>query len=304
MSKSRLTAVPAKRSSAPILQIRIILVLGSLLLAAAAGIFSAFAWLSLTIPEPDLSKALPEGKAIAEIAAKDWLSGTPLSVPSSNVELPGSENPLPYSTLNWDGFTPGTLPSGNLYELHSFSLQLLVTDEEGKTSKKNMILTVPISLNSDGDSIVVGLPYLEQSNVTSENIVFDYSDVNSEQLPPGATQQITKWAQNWATDNREQLKLLTGDTTQGVEYKGIGGFDAERVQIVNSLPGGDTAYGSDTFLVRIRIFLSSKSANKFSTATELDLTLADTNSGLPKIVGWGPAGKGLQGPQDTRVILK
>ena len=67
MSKSRITAVPAKRSSAPILQIRLVLVLGALLLAAAAGVVSTFAWLSLSIPEPDLTKALPQGKSVAEI---------------------------------------------------------------------------------------------------------------------------------------------------------------------------------------------------------------------------------------------
>lgn len=304
MSKKRLTAVPAKRSSAPVLQIRLILVLGSLLLAAVAGVVSTFAWLSLSIPEPDLTKALPEGKAVAEIAAKDWLNGEVLSVPSSGIELPKSANPLPYSALSWDGFTTSSLPSGVVYELHSFSLQLVEPSPDGKsTVKRNMILTVPVSLNSEGDPIIVGFPYMEQSSTKPEEIIFDYTDVASGALPGGASEQITKWAQSWASDNREQLKLLTGDTTGGVEYRGIGGFAPDRVQILNAVPGGNNSYGSDTYLVRVRIFLSSSSANKFTTATELDLTLADASSGLPKIVGWGPAGKGLSGPQDTRITL-
>lgn len=299
MSKSRITAVPAKRSSAPILQIRLILVLGSLILAAVAGIVSTFAWLSLSIPEPDLTKALPQGKSVAEVAADNWVNGTPLTVPSADIVFPENSKPLPYSSLVWDGFTSGTLPSGSVYELHSFALQLGNEDN----GPKNMILTVPIAINSQNEPIVIGLPYLEQATASGEEIIFDYSDVGSGALPSGASEQITKWAQSWASDNREQLKLLTGDTTNGVEYRGIGGFTADRIQILNALPSGDNQYGSDTYLVRIRVFLSGDSANEFNTATELDLTLANASSGLPKIVGWGPAGKGLLGPQDTRIVI-
>lgn len=304
--ESRLTAVPAKRSSAPILQIRLFIVLGTLVIAAIAGLVSFFAWMSLSIPEPDLTKALPEGKSLSEIAARDWLDGRESTLPAiEGLSLPKSDNPLPYSSLVWDSFTKGSLPSGFPFELHSFTVQLVEgTDRDGKNIVKSMLMVVPVSFNSDGDPLLAGLPYLEQISTKEAEIIFDYSDVGSAPLPTGATTQISKWAQSWADDSREQLKLLTGDTAPGIEYKGLGGFVADRVQIINALPAGNTIYGSDTFLVRVRVFISSNSANKFSTATDLDLTVTDASSGLPKIVGWGSAAKGLLGPQETRVIVE
>lgn len=303
-AEPRLTAVPAARSRLPVLQIRLAAVLGSLLLAAVMGIVSTVAWMTNQPPTPDYRLALPQGKAVAELAAVGWLEGTPLVVPAlENVTLPDSPGKFVYTNFTWEGFNTDVLPNGFPYELHRFIVSQPIQVDSTRTSNRLLRLTVAVML-SGGKGYLAAVPAIEPVDMRGVRGVFDYSDVSDNALPGGAQAQVEKWASSWASDNRDQLKLLTGDTTAGIEYPGLGGFTATQTIVENALPAGNTVIGGltyyDAYLVRVRISLTGSGANQFMTESEMDLTVVNASSGLPLIIGWGPAGAGLRGPADTR----
>jgi hypothetical protein len=300
-NEPRLTAVPAARSRMPVLRIRLALVLGSLVAAAVLGLLSTLAWMTQSTPAPDLSQALPKGKGVATIAAEAWLDGKPIEVPAlMDVALPETRVPLVHSDLTWEGFAPRALPSGVSYEVHRFLVVLPFTLDSGKQSNRVMRVFTTVAVTPDGRSYLAALPSMAPVDMRTGKGVLDYSDLQPKPLPSDAIAQIEQWADAWAADDRDQLKLLTGDTVSGVEYPGIGGFESTGSDVIAALSAGETAYGSDTYLVRVRISLASGGANQFQTETDMDLTMVDITTGLPRIVGWGPAGAGLRGPSETR----
>jgi hypothetical protein len=297
----RLTAVPAARSRMPVLKVRIALVLGSLIAAAVLGLISTLAWITQSTPETDMSQALPKGKGIATIAAQAWLNGKPVEIPSlTDIKLPDAQSSLTHSDLTWEGFTPRKLPSGVSYELHRFLVVLPFPLDSGKVSNRVMRVFTTVAIMTDGRSYLATLPSMTQVDMRVGKGVLDYSDLQPKPLPSDAIAQIEQWADAWASDDRAQLKLLTGDTTSSVEYRGIGSFESTGSETIAALSAGETTYGSDTYLVRVRISLASVSANRFKTETDMDLTMVDTTTGLPRIVGWGPAGAGIRGSSETR----
>jgi len=300
-NEPRLTAVPASRSRMPILKIRLALVLGSLLVAALLGLVSTLAWLTNSTPAPDPSSMQPKGKGIAVITAEAWLSGRPVLVPAlKDVTLPETKAPMVHSDLTWEGYVSRTLPSGIAYELHRLLVVFPFTLDNGMKSNRVMRVYVTVALGADGRPYLATMPSLSAVDMRDGQGRVDYTDLSPKDLPSGAVEQIDAWAAAWATDDRDQLKLITGDTAAGVEYMGLGGFTSEGSQVTAGLPAGDTTYGSDTYLVRVRISLTAGGANQYQTETDMDLTMIDTTSGLPRIVGWGPAGAGLRGPSETR----
>ncbi|MFM7088855.1 MAG: hypothetical protein ACKOW9_05000 [Candidatus Paceibacterota bacterium] len=297
MGNPKLTAVPSARSRLPVLQIRLALILGTLLFASLMGVVSTVAWISNKPAPVDLRGAVAYGKSIAETAAHEWLSGKVISVPMlSNVDLPNSSKPLKFSELAWEGFTRESLPTGLIYERHTFLTTIESSDEIGYKPIKVLVV---VAFPRGQDAYLAALPSFSPVTQVPVSKVFDYSDLETENLPSNVDDQIRKWASAYAMDERETLKLLTGDSSDGAEYAGLGEFNVSNVKVLSAIPAGDTGYGSDTWLVRVTMTLVSDYG--FKTNSEMDITVTEAGSGLPRIVGWSGAGAGLRGGNDTRI---
>lgn len=300
MRKPRLTAVPAARSRFPVLQIRLALVLGSLLFAALMGIISTVAWINNKPAAVDLSGNVAYGRGVAQVAVNTWLDGKNVLIPGlKDVTLRGSGKPLPHGDVVWDSFKRQQLPgSGLIYERHSFITTIDGKNDDGQSVVRLVKVSVTVAFPAGQQAVLAAAPSLEPVDPRSYDGSFDYSDLRPKAVPGNVPAQLQAWAEAYASDDRSALKQLTGDGTAGVEYAGIGGFALDSVSVVNAIPAGATTYGADTWLVRARILLIG--ANEFSSVSEMDITVVSASSGLPRIVGWGPAGVGLLGPLDTR----
>ena len=299
MKEPRLTAIPATRSRLPVLQLRLALVLGSLVLSAVMGVVSTIAWIGNKPPALDLRGAVAYGRAVAEVAAESWLDGKSVALPVlDGIELPQDGKMLPHGSVVWEGFTRESLPNGLVYERHTFLTTINGVGEDGEPNLKLLRVAVSVAFPNGAQAVLASLPSLESVDNRSSSKVFDYSDLQTEDIPGSVQAQLQKWANAYATDDRSNLQQITGDSTPKVEYVGLGGFIAGTPSVIAALPAGETDYGSDTWLVRSRVPLSG--ANGFSSEIEMDLTVVEASSGLPRIVGWGPAGSGLRGPIETR----
>jgi hypothetical protein len=295
----RLTAVPATRSRLPVLQLRLALVLGSLVLSAVMGIISTIAWIGNKPAPVDLRGAQAYGQAVAQIAAQSWLDGKSVTLPVlESVVIPPTGPGLPHGPVVWEGFTRESNSSGLVFERHTFLTTVNGVDENGDPTMTLLRVAVSVAFPGTSQAALAALPSLEPVDDRASDKVFDYSDLELDDLPNEVSPQLVEWAKAYAADDRANLKQLTGDSAGGVEYVGLGGFVAEEPNVIAALPAGDTSYGSDTWLLRARIPLQG--ANGFTSEIEMDLTVVEASSGLPRIVGWGPAGVGLRGPNETR----
>jgi hypothetical protein len=303
-----LTAVPAARSRAATLKLRFALLFSTLVLAAFSGIFAAVAFINYEPPVVDITENVPRGRAVAELAAESFLSAGPLPVPSLGQPLPTGQDPAVevFGPITWNSFTRSTLPSGEKVESHRFLFYRTIRSggsvaEDGailnqRVEYELMELTVLVAVPSKGDPALAARPFFTPAEyVLPEGFVADYTDQDIESLPQPATDQITAWATAWAEDDYERLKLMTGDTAPKVRYRGLGGFTVTAVNIYSALPVLEDAY-----LVRARVVLES--ANGSRLEMDMDLTVTEASTGLPKVSGWGPAGSGVRRPADVRVV--
>lgn len=302
----RLTAVPAARSKAAVLKVRFWVILGGLLFSAAVGLFAAVSFLTFEPAVVDVDDAKPQGLAVAELAANDFLYGGGFSVP----QVPGQDSPEGSSVdvagpLVWDGFTRYALPNGTPVEAHRFLFHRALrsggtTGPTGEVVDQDvayqlMELSVLVAVPLDTNPVLAARPYMSPAVYSDAELVADYSDFElAAPLPSGAAEQIGSWGKAWAEDDAEKLKLLTGDLTAGVRYVGLGGYSFAEIRVLSS-----SEFAEDSYLVRVRIVLTG--ANGSILEMDMDLTVTAASTGLPKVSGWGPAGSGLRTPADVRV---
>lgn len=290
----RLTAVPAARSRAAVLKVRFYVLLGGLFSVAAIGMFSAFAWLTYNPAIPDPTAATPQGQALATIVTEAFLAGEALPVPAAaNIALTVGPPVEVHGPVVWDRFYSFSLAAARM-ESHRFLFNRRIPDQGGQPAYELMELTVLIAIPADGNPVLAAQPQFAPASWVSSGVVTDYSDIDSPPLPATGRDQIKAWSLAWAAADAEKLKLLTGDPTPGVRYVGLGGYTAEDVIVVSALLAGE-----DSYLVRVRLVL--KGANESTLEMDMDLTVKSASSGLPNIVGWGPAGSGVLTPADVRV---
>lgn len=302
----RLTAVPAARSKAAVLKVRFWLIMAALLSCSATGLFAAVSFLTFDPEVVNVDDAKPRGRAIAELAANDFLYGGVFQVPQipgqdppsgSNVDIAGS--------VMWDGFSRYSLPNGAPVERHRFLFHRILRNATNtalpgdvaaeEVSYQLMELTVLVAVPVDTNPVLAARPYMSPAVYADAEIIADYSDFQlAAPLPAGSVQQIASWGAAWAADDSEKLKLLTGDPTANVRYVGLGGYVFKEIRVLSA-----SDYGEDSFLVRARIVLGG--ANESILEMDMDLTISEASTGLPKVSGWGPAGSGLRVPADVRV---
>src|ERR1022692_1741798 len=109
MAKSRWSALPAARSKAPVLQIRLFVILGALLVAAAAGILSTFAWMNV---KPTPATPSPQATTVSATVASNCLLGQSTVVPVAAPDT--SSVAAPWTLDSGLGLAPGS-PVGTRY---------------------------------------------------------------------------------------------------------------------------------------------------------------------------------------------
>ena len=290
-SPTQFTWVPARRSDETSATKRVRRILVVLTIAAIMGPLAFLVSLAKGGAEVDTSAIIPEGRAVADAAAYQFLTGQPVSVPVANTvnldELQGSDRtvPLPYpaSSITWDSFKlnefTGTTELTAKFEVHTFlvvptlpeaSGARLEVDPEDTRAKEEaevpqleqstllvpQALEVPILLTQEGPRLA-GAPSFSPWRGASakQEGVADYSDFSvgeTVDVPSQVTKQISVWAKAYAEDDRRALLTVTGDTDPNHVYMGLGGFTIPAEGSQVQILSATNA-GPDTMLLRVRV---------------------------------------------------
>lgn len=277
------------------LKIRIWLVLGSLVFAAAMGIVATVAWMSQDPPPPvDLADAQPQAAAAATLVANAYLDGQPAPVPvADDVQGWPTGQSLEHQPPQWNGFDTIKFPSGLSVERHRFLFYRNATID-GKPGLLMYELVVPMAISSVGTPALAGLPYFHPTTYGDVAGNTLYETKNEVNVPPAIGEAVQQWANAWAVGDSEKLKALAGDGSVGAYYPGLGGCEAGSVKMLSTYPSS-----SETWVIRARVPLTC--ANGYSSLMDLDVTAVGNPPSPTRIVGWGPIGSGVLGPDSVRV---
>lgn len=277
---ARWTAIPAARSSAPILKIRLYTVLAVMGVATLAGLFGAFAWLTADPPPPPpVIPPVAQATGEATLAARQYVRGEAITVPVATGiapdKLDGGSPLFGSPSVSWQGFEL-IKDGGREVEHHRF----LVAGEQ------NWQLTIPMEIGGP-TPLLIAAPSLEPIAVAAEPpLRFDW--LAFEQLPtsPQLTRTVEAWSAAFLTNNTEELQRLTGDLTSRV-YAGLGGLTPVKTDIRGVVRRVDL----EGFAV-IRVEIGAESSSGWTGVLEYDLLARDVNTANPKIVAWGSGGSG------------
>lgn len=312
MARIPLTAIPATRSSKPILKAKLMLVLSFLVVATMAGIFATFAWVSTaSTPPPAADPTVRrDGQALAEIAARDFLAGRKSAVPVAEgvaadftpQAAPGSAPPKPL------GFQEVVLHHSRRVSVGNKVPRTVELNSFYATSGGTLFeVTVPMVLPSDYDNsghktspVLAGspaiLPVVPVVEEGQEGAHYDdYPNaLTPDAVNPAVAKRVAVWGRTFAnacTDEDQALLQLTGDGDgSGYRYSGLCGYTVtdKDVQILGAVPVGDPRPG---LIVRVAVALRAPGTNGPTLNTQYDLYVGFTGSeALPPIYAWGPAG--------------
>lgn len=275
---SRWTAIPAQRSSAATLKVKVYTILGLLIACALAGVLSCLAWLtsagggaaSAPVAVGNSAAAGP----FAASAAASFLAGIPYSVPvAGDVQEPVGNGPLPGGAAPvWVSATALSDAEGRRYEIHSFAVP-------GNPPRR---LSVTVELTASGP-VLVAAPSLQPLLVGNGEQNPSFGKI-SLQASNAVGRLVSQWATAYASDDRQGLFDLTGDR-QSRSYYGIGGMTASEATILAVEP----AASGGGAVVRVRFNLAS---GKFNTPVAYDLLVSDWNTASPRVQAWGASGTG------------
>jgi len=284
---TRWTAIPAARSSAPVLKVRLWLVLGSLIFAAVCGVLSMVLLLTRKeAPPPEIPPPLPTALGEAWTVANEFTAGRTISVPLA-AQMPktrGTDKSLGVvSSIEWQGYETRKPDGVRSVEYHRF-LVTTAPAAEGEAPGRR-VLVVPMEVTESGP-LLIASPSLEPATAPADPPArIDWTDVE-EQLT--VSDQLKRRVESWATaflaDDRGAIQDVVNDPQQG-EYAGIGGLATEKVDVPSfvALPNGDA-------VARARVTATHPSG--WTSEFEWDLLVRNPNQGNPEIVAWGPAGVG------------
>lgn len=281
------TSVPAARSSQQILNFRLYAIAGILFGAAAAGVFSFFAWASYSPAQPDLRAAVPVASGVARAAAEDYLDGSTASFPiaegiADNFRSAGTvAEAFPYRSLIESSWRRGTT-AGRLIETHTF----VVT-----TATNPLLLTVPIAL--DGGVFTLAAyptlaPAFTDRGRPAEPLDYQNEALVVDSVPQPIIDVIGEWGTAFASNDIEGLRRIVGDTTaQTGDYVGLGGFTLETAPVLRT-----SLSTTNGFVVRVRLVLATDGADGAVLNADYDILVQGTTTTLPRVVAWGPSGSG------------
>lgn len=313
--KREWTAIPAKRSSLPILNIKLYSILGGLIITAMLGPIAFF----LTVSNKG---EVTEGKVpnFANVAAArtvliDWLSGVESSVAVSDEVTSfdrfrgGETEEFSYKDIEYIGEVATTVVFDNEHEIHSF----VVTPSNGD----RFIVDITLWVTSAGATLAAS-PSIRPYVKSSENLeALDYlGEVGNATQGVGDSRLIEiieKWAFayfNAGSDSAQVLSEIVNDGSIKGEYVGLSGeFEVvDSPEIISFVPDEPTNllyndvidFGTDVGYARVRVLLSNKSAQKWITSVEYDLLVTNLGESNPRIVAWGPGGSAPLQPFSNR----
>lgn len=299
------TAVPATRSSLPLLKVRRRLVLALLTFSILSGVVALVVAVALRPTAPVQAGADSRPAAIAEVAVRDFLAARNSTVPAAKdvntrwaPDTLGSADPK-------DQVKPLDLKSLTLAEVRRQSLG--DTGDQRVDLVKFMAvigdapfeITVPVVVDPTADSPRLGgEPSLVPAKLakTETGDGADYENYkaseNGGKLPAPVRDSISRWATTFAAEgsNSEALRAVTGDQDLHRTYSGLGGWKAEVTGVGNFVPVSEPATG-DGVVVRVALALTSPAANGPTLNTAYDVYVLYTGSeAQPPVVAWGPAG--------------
>jgi hypothetical protein len=302
MARAHLTAVPATRSSLPVLTIRRRVLLGLIIAAIASG-FAGLAAVVASNDEPPPQVVLPtqESVALAQTVVEDYFALRASAVPAvegvssdfSGADLPGSGDraPAKVDSLAYAGSAPYTLGDGQRdlqdIEQHQFNVKI-----------GQALYTVTVVMAKQADSwYLAAAPSIEPARTGPEGATaLDYKRLygqagGPELLPTeGYLNQIQAWAETFASEGTASPKLLalTGDEGNRT-YSGLGGWSVVQEPVIQQVVPVSTPHPG--FIVRISLVLAPPAPNGPTLSTDYDLYLrSDRSEQQPPVVAWGPAG--------------
>lgn len=299
---TRWTAVPASRSSAPVLKVRLYLVMGALVFSAVCGILAILVVVSRSnAPQVAQGAALPSAVAEATATASEYLAGRPVTMSLAggleDLLKPAGKPLAGVSSVDWVGFTPATPVAGTNLELHRF---LVTVPGEDPDNPRRYTLTVPVQLVAtktakaeDGSTVVVAqqpvlaaAPSLEAALRPASGLPrFDWENAPTPALSPSPQMDsaVKDWATAYLANDSDGLSKVVRDP-EGRQYVGLGGFTLEDAEVLAAVKGnqGDI----------VRVSLTAKGPGDFVVPMEFDLLATGVESGDPSITAWGAPGTG------------
>ncbi len=302
MPEARWSAIPAARSKAPALQLRLFLVLALLGLSSAAGLLSAFAWLNV---KPATATPSPTALTAAETVATDYLLGIPTPVPVAPVaqNTTGAQWTMNQSLGSSGAGTrtiyslvldkSGSHPYGYDLSVYGQAPSTIYVETDHFVAVTNLgtfDVAVPMYLTAAGPELAA-LPSLSPYTpaATPGATALDYH------VEPGfeaATPQMNSAAQAWAqafTTSAAAVATVVATPGADTNFQYLPGFSLVSATALGAVPG----VGSDAGYVylRERLVVRSTSANGVTLTMDYDLMLANTSLAINyKVVAWGPAG--------------
>lgn len=288
MPKHPWSVVPAARSSAPILQLKLLLVLGALGLAALLGPLSFLLSLTRGGDGPAVAATSSDTRGFAELAARDFLAGRPTTLAVATgieatfgVPNDGSDAPRPQIAYLSLAHTSARsyIANGRSFELHRFT---------AVTGAAEPPLTVDVTVLLTPEGPVLGAyPALGRSSAVTEKVpALDYQEDENKtsNLPAPVKEAVVRWAAAYAGGDSAALRVLADDPQEGT-YDVLGGFTAEAPEVATAVVEGD-----DGYILRIRVLLRAAGAQGFQVKNDYDLLVTQASTANPKVVAYGPAG--------------
>lgn len=285
MSRPSWSSIPAPRSALPMLKIRLWALLGALLLAAATGMFSTYAWLTAEPPVIDFSSARPYAQGHAVAIAEAWVNGRTTTLPVADgidarfneVSSGGIHRTVKsISVVDWKRESV----NGRVVET-----QFVLVD----AVEADFIVALPFVFDG-ATPVLAAYPSIQPSRFVGPPPALEYQDVAAklEEIPTAVRERLEQWGRAYGASDGSALRDLADDTAATADmYRGLGSFtlaaSPEIRTAVQVSPG--------VIVVRARfIFIPQDAPAGFSSDFDLLITAADSTK--PRIVAWGPPGSG------------
>lgn len=153
--------------------------------------------------------------------------------------------------------------------------------------------------------VLMATPSLEPLDETVDReISSEPEDLDKVDLTEETTQQITTWAQAWASDDRRSLKQIVADPDPKRLYSGLGkgwSVPEDEEPTVNwqrqkSMDGEKYIVASVSFNIVKSLDTGEVDEDKnpiyreLSNLQTMDILIGDYESGIPTVVAWGDSG--------------
>lgn len=270
------------------LQIRLYALVGSLLLAATAGLFAFFSWTTYTPPSQSLAGAFPQAAEVAVSAAENFLDGRTVEFAvAADIEPDfrggsGTAVALDHDELSAVSWRREDI-AGRLVETHKF----LVT-----TDGPDYILSVVVALDGEVPTLAA-YPSLSPAFTDPGRPAapLEYQDsqlaIDPATVAGPVKETVESWATAYVTNDLEALRVVVGDpTAQAGDYRGLGGFTLTDVELRSAV---NTNNG---LVLRVRLVMTSTSPNGARISNDFDLLVQGESTTLPTVVAWGQPGSG------------